>query len=341
MSDNSQGKPFKTLKLTSLKTADAANAPVTPTAVPPDANAAEPTSTAPAESGVFPQVKPADASGGRVPSAPAASGSFSLHSFKPVTPTDSAGPPKAGSTSGGARPELSPSAAVSGRPGLKPFNTLVPSVNPAVSPGAADAGAQKPQEIKLARASSPRIDGPAASPGASADAPPALPESLAPRESVETPVTTAVARPPMRPMVAALVIVVVLLVAGVGATVFLSSRVSSSAKAPAPAVTPTESAEVVSPDPAVPSETPPETVKTPAVSAPRTRDPALEAWLAEARVTTVASQRVTLNERIYSLNSAVNPEGTLKWIGRDSVTKDLLFIDKAGVIYTKSVGGGR
>jgi len=68
----------------------------------------------------------------------------------------------------------------------------------------------------------------------------------------------------------------------------------------------------------------------------RLRDDGLTRWLDDARVTTVSSDRITMNRHVYALGAAVNPESSLRWVGRDTVSGNLLFMDGARVVYEKS-----
>lgn len=63
----------------------------------------------------------------------------------------------------------------------------------------------------------------------------------------------------------------------------------------------------------------------------------IDGWLEQAAVTFVASKRMTMEGRVYSLGAVVYPVGALRWIGRDSQSGDLLFMDENKVIYTKSM----
>ncbi len=381
MSENSQDKPFKTLKLTSMRSADTAkSAAVAPEADPvakvlarpepivmPAAEVASPAAGEPACPA--PSKAAAPPPGGPAKDAPNPA-SFNLVNFKvggtkkkePSTEAPTVMPgvdpvpveAPADSPAPTPPPALSPSAATSGPAGLKPFKFLVQPMKPE-DPG--EDGAHRPQEIKLSRAVSAGLGSAESTPptvGAAADeaARPgafALKQSSPPVKAEVSPVAVAaphprapVAKPSAKPLVLILAAAVALVVIGGGVMIFLSREKPAVPVRPVevtpvtPAI-PVEPVEVVTP---VPAPLPPQPViPPPVVSAPRTSNPGLESWLAGAKVTIVAAQRVTMNDRIYSLGATVNPEGTLRWIGRDSKTKDLLFIDDNGVIYSRHAGG--
>lgn len=387
MSENSQGKPFKTLKLTSMKAADPTGSPAdTPVAESAVDKSAKPESTLPSKTepevlpkpaasvasdkGISDEHKPeASAKGASTPV------SFNLVNLKvggvkksspesesppPLTsPADTVTPapfesPVPAKTP---PPALSPSAAASAPPGLKPFKFLVPTVTPGASIESDDASANRPQEIKLSKVGSPglgSVESVPSPPVAELDeaerrslfalrqsSPPAKPEEVPPVGVAKSPEKASVAKPSARPMVVILVATIALVAIAVGAMVFLfgqkpAATVKPPEVIPVSTVVPVESA-TTGPTPVIEPEEPNPGASV--VTAPRTRSPELVVWLASAKITTIAAQRVTMNDRIYALGAPVNPEKTLRWIGRDSTTKDLLFIDDKGVIYNRPTGG--
>lgn len=87
---------------------------------------------------------------------------------------------------------------------------------------------------------------------------------------------------------------------------------------------------------AVPASTPVAAPAAPAAISPMNRKPATVAWLNAAVLSVASTQRITLNDKAYALGAVVAPEHSLVWIGRDSITNNLLFMDGDGVIYEKS-----
>lgn len=376
MSENTEEKPFKSLKLTSLKVAKAA----------PKESAPAPVDAAPAGEKASPLSL----------GAPRATAS-------PTEPVE----PSAPSAAATPAPALSPSAASTG-PVLKPFKVLSVAPKPAESAGATEEApkAFKPLEVKVARsaasgtvaevvgtgapaptesvgeavagateASSPQGD-------ASASVAPPLPGNgmklkavVAVAEPAAEPAAAdggavtgkakakaAVAIPSMRPLIfigAGVLALAVIL--GVGLFLFGGDDAPASAPvAVAPSKSPVAPAKPVAPvspepgpdggtvpTPVAPAKpvdvvAPPVSVApaTEAVSA-RIRRPEVVAWLDGVTVTAIAAQRLTMDGRAYSLNEIVRAEGALRWVGRDSVTGRLLFVDDAGVVYEKAARGSR
>lgn len=391
MSENSQGKPFKTLKLTSMKAADPTGSVADPSAAGLAADApAKPEPTLPPKAEPVISAKPdvvtptasgADTGGTTTDAKPELSAkdaakpvSFNLVNLKvggakktpsktedqPLIPPVADTPPQAQADESGAgktsSPTLSPSAAVSPPTGFKPFKFLVPTLTPDGQAESGEASASRPQEIKLSKVDSGLGSVESVPVSADADADEvsrpgafALKQASAPVKAeaaeadVGAPVVKApVAKPSAKPMVVILVAAIALILAGGGAMVFLFTGKPTEPVKPVE-VEPVAAVEPVEPETSEPTSTPestkPDNSVAPVAPAPRTRNPELVVWLASAKITTIATQRVTMNDRIYSLGSAVNPEGTLRWIGRDSQTKDLLFIDDNGVVYNRSTGG--
>lgn len=364
MSDDTTDKPFKTLKLTSLKSAKA-SVPVAvsePIAPPVDgAPSISPVVEAAAEetAGAGPVVPTERVMAGAAAVSPsAATSSPALKAFKlPLTsrgaPASAAGevtPPPATATSGGMS-----FTAKSRNPA--PLATDVPEA--AVAP-VQSGFAEQPAPVSLtglsplpAQAPAPGLPSSAAISAAESAqaAAPSRPSvslarpTVAPAASAEqVQVKPVGAGRSQKTKLALLACVLVVVLAAVG--VYLGSESPEAVTSPVvvvpakrPAVVtpvvvapPVDSAPLVSSAPVLP---PPPVVEEPAAGVAHSRKPELESWLKSAVLSAVSQQRIILNDKPFAQGAAVNPEGTLTWIGRDSATRELLFVDQDGVVYTK------
>lgn len=267
-----------------------------------------------------------------------------------VAPTPAVSASAAGAVSAGA-PKVSaapaPAAPTSGAPTFAPMSTS--AAKPASEAKTEDSGpaASAPAGVPVGAASAPL-----SAPSAPVDVAP--PSSPAPKVEGRPAPAKAPAATATRPV--APVVLIGAAIGGLLVLCFLAFRMATSAvpvSVPAPEV---ESGRAVAPPSVSLTSDRPATDAAPGVTespkagpdtdrvdgtgeveVARTRDAELSLWLDSARVTSVSSDRITLNRRVYALGSAVNAEGTLKWVGRDTVKGSLLFMDKAGVVYEKSV----
>lgn len=350
MSENSEEKPFKTLKLTTLKAAKPA--------APKESGAPGAAQASASPEPAAPALLSESASASTTPaprlSPPAAATGSVLKPFKvlPVTsvPSDAATPAAAPESKAFKPLEMKVAkAAASG------------TVAEVMGRGAASAPPPLPAEEKPAVTS--------LEPTAAEVKPTSLvklkgPEKAAPAAPEAAPVPkakAAVAKPSLRPLLVIGGVVLALLIAIVTAMVVLSED-GSSRRATRPVVPAAGAAK----NPSAGVEKPAENPESPAektaelgegasaavvgipVPAPapeviaepiRTRRPELESWLNGSRVTAVSAQRLTMNDQVYSLNDKVGSEGALRWVGRDSRTSDLLFIDEVGAVYSKPTRG--
>lgn len=353
MSENAGDKPFKTLKLTSLKSAKPASADAAPASSPTD----EPTKVggdSPAEVPVVsPVVPPLAENKPASESKPAfkVGGSLNMMSLK-VTATPKTSAPETPSAATTPAPELSPPAASSAP--ATPFKVLTPTAKSALTESAANSAPVPPV---LPVGAPPSIPAAASNVGVPVEIAPLKPSvKLASAQEKKAPVA-APALPAKanskrtRVLALAGVAVVVLAVAALFATGVLGGSQEEAAvkgTEPPPPVEPVTTTTPEVTPPVIPVEPQPNSgtgsqVDTPpeAAVSPKTRRPELDEWLAHASITTVTDHRATINGTVYSLGSVVNATGSLKWIGRDTVTRNLLFIDDAGVVYTRAAGAGK
>lgn len=327
MSEDSGDKPFKPLKLTSLKAASSA-------------------APAPVESAGSGDSAPNSAVS---PTAPvAAAGTSALKPFK-LAVTPRATEPESGSAAAAdARTTLPVEESSPAFVTLKPLNISAEAAVPAEPDAKVSGGAVfKPLSFTSAAGAIP-VEAPeiAPAPAASAAAKPVLSRAeVAPAPAAIAPPTVGPAGKTRQKRVLIAMGVFTAFLVGVG-VFFLGGKPTVTPLAPEVPVKPgggetpgssdpvTTDKPDVAPNP-VATPTAPVEPKEPAVVAPRSRKPELEAWLKAAVLSTVTSQRIALNDGAYSVNDPVNPERTLRWIGRDSVTRELLFVDNDGIVYTK------
>lgn len=348
-------KPFKTLKLTSLKTAKAAQPSPEPTpaaAVPasePTAPAASPAVTAPAEAVVTPPpaLSPSAATTGsslrtfKLSSLPRPKEAVAPEPGTPVEGEPADSPKPAGfktltvaSAIEPTSPEITP-VSLGGSETAEPPPAIVPPIitlaapAPSVSTGDpvapsapasdSDRGVTKSARAPLSKGKKVAILGGVLVPVLLIGILVVLSDEGSPPPPVVKPVPPVVKPPVVTPPVT-------------------NPPPVKTPGGAADAVKPVEPTPVVNPtppvvDPKVPVVDP----KLPVVETPTGRDAATESWLAMAEVSSVTPTRLVIDRRVVDLNGYANPEKTLTWIGRDSNTKELLFMDAAGVVYSRRV----
>lgn len=343
MSEPTGDKPFKTLKLTSLKSAKGKpvegveSAPVVPAGAPVEA---VPAVDAPAVQAT-PEVSETKAPEMRMPPPVAKTGgSLNMMSLK-IGASKASGADSPGAATTPA-PKLSPGAASSGGT-PKPFKVL--SATPT------GLGAVVPPAIPVARERDVIPDTRSVVGEASA-APPAIPAPVekprpvvkpAPVEERPVEAPSKRSRKPLFIAVGALVLVGV----AAGGFFVLSAGSTTPKEEPVKRLVPegpTDADPVPNPDAAgLKPEVLRSVVSVPAdkgpVGAPKVRRTELDDWLQKTSISTVTSRRITMNERHFSFGDVVNSTGNLRWMGRDSQTRDLIFIDEDGVVYTRPSGG--
>lgn len=346
MNEPTGEKPFKTLKLTSLKSAkskpvESGVAPEEPVASEVVAGEAAP-GPIPTETPVVPEVPEGKAAAMRMPPPVVKTGgSLNMMSLKigGTKPTASDSPGAATTPA----PALSPGAASAGV-GLRPFKVL------SSTPSGLGVPVPPPAVISLERDVVPDTDvasKTALAAVSSVAAPVEKPPAVSKPAPVEEKKFEAPARSSRKPVFIALGVAALAVAAGVAVFVLKDAGSSAKSDVPVKRVVTEKQPEAEPVQVSGKTGAPPEMVKPAGavvpdkvpVGAPKVRRAELDDWLQKSTVSTVTSQRITMNESHYSIGDVVNSAGNLRWMGRDSQTRDLIFIDEDGVVYTRPAGG--